>query len=124
MKILEYRILYSNIKDPIIFKKLRWEHVLVFLLSSLSLLTFYYQKKGSNRFLQQNSPKMLVFTVSARWVLFLKISRAFTSVIFSKFCPFTSIILKKVFKKYKERQKQLLVISAAISLMGKKIKLK
>lgn len=67
MKILEYRILYSNIKDPIIFKKLRWEHVLsIFTILLIIVDFFYYQKKGSNRFLQQNSPKMLVFTVSAR----------------------------------------------------------
>ena len=70
MKILEYRILYSNIKDPIMFKKLRWEHVLsifTILLITVDFFLFYYQKKkSSNRFLQQNSPKMLVFTVSAR----------------------------------------------------------
>ena len=59
MKILDYRILYSNIKDPIMFKKLRWEHVLsIFnILITVVFFLFYYQKKkkkGSNRFLKQN----------------------------------------------------------------------
>ena len=48
MKILEYRILYSNIKDPIMFKKLRWEHVLsifTILLITVDFFLFYYQKK-------------------------------------------------------------------------------
>ena len=47
MKILDYRILYSNIKDPIMFKKLRWEHVLsIFnILITVVFFLFYYQKK-------------------------------------------------------------------------------
>lgn len=64
---------------------------------------------------------MLVFTVSARWVLFLKISRALTNVIFSKFCPLTSIILK-IFLKCKTKRNSISITYYFISLILEKPK--
>lgn len=122
MKILEYTVSYLNTKESKNFQRAQREYVLLFFFTILLIYYFNFtflfivvlflffitkqNQKTKSLFLQQNSPKMLVFTVSARCVLFLKISRAFTNVIFSKFCPFTSIILRKVVVKYKLRQKQ------------------
>lgn len=46
-------------------------------------------------FIQLYSPKIFVFTVIERCVLFLNISVAFAKVMFSKFCPFISITFEE-----------------------------